>query len=62
MGLAKLSIRVNASAAFAEAMGSAPPEGISNLRAWRQWYDGPHLVLAFQADQKTIDLFERVRA
>lgn len=59
MGLARWSITIDSATAFADITGIAPPAGVSNIRAWRQWYDGPGIVIAFDADKAAIDAILR---
>jgi hypothetical protein len=55
LGLARYSVTIDPVAAFVTATRITLPTGVTKLRAWQQWYDGPNLVLAFNSDQPSID-------
>ena len=52
---AAVSIRDDPVATFTETFGSPPPAGVVNLRGSKQWYDGLDHIVAFDADQATLD-------
>lgn len=55
MGLSRLSIWIDPARAYETALGVKVPDGVSNLHAWRQWYDGQNYVLSFVADESVIN-------
>ena len=61
LGLANYSTRIDATQAFSEVLGTPPPAGVSDVRARRQWCDGPNTVVLFTADRATIDAVLQAR-
>src|ERR1700722_3851401 len=55
MGQARYSVRVDDPAgAFQQALGLNVPAGVSDLHAWRQFFDGTIDIISFTASEQTI--------